>query len=195
LGKLTLSINTNCETMKKSILVILAPGFEEIEAITPIDILRRADIDVTIASLENDLHVRSRGNIIVIAETKLNDVLNKNFDAILLPGGPGTKNLRDDSRVLALVNQFHDEGKLVGAICAAPTVLLDAGLLDGKRYTAHFSVNDELTNIQKQSAVIKDRNIITSQGPGTAPQFGFALVEALINKQAADKIASDICYL
>lgn len=181
--------------MKKSILVILAPGFEEIEAITPIDILRRADIDVTIASLENDLHVRSRGNIIVIAETKLNDVLNKNFDAILLPGGPGTKNLRDDSRVLALVNQFHDEGKLVGAICAAPTVLLDAGLLDGKRYTAHFSVNDELTNIQKQSAVIKDRNIITSQGPGTAPQFGFALVEALINKQAADKIASDICYL
>lgn len=181
--------------MKKTVLVILAPGFEEIEAVTPIDILRRANIEVTIASLENDLHVRSRGNVVVAAEVKLEDVVRKNFDAILLPGGPGTKNLREDDRVLELVNKFFDEGKLIGAICAAPTVLLEAGVLEGKRYTAHFSVENELTEIQKQSAVVKDGNIITSQGPGTAIQFGFALVEALVGKSMADKIAGDMCYL
>lgn len=181
--------------MKKSILVILAPGFEEIEAITPIDILRRANIEVTIASLNDELQVPSRGNVVVVAEVKLKDVIKKNFDAILLPGGPGTKDLREDERVLELVNQFNDSQKIVGAICAAPTVLADAGILEGKRYTAHFSVADELTAIQKESAVVKDGNVITSQGPGTAIQFGLSLVEALVGKSAADKITKDICYL
>ena len=183
------------QTMKKSVLVILAPGFEEIEAITPIDILRRADIEVTVASLENDLLVRSKGNIFVTAEVKLDDVLKKEFDALLLPGGPGTLCLRKDERVLKLVNRFYDEKKPVGAICAAPTVLADAGVLKGKRYTAHFSTEDELTEIQKQSAVVKDGTIITSQGAGTAIQFAFALVETLLEKTVADKIAKDICYL
>ena len=97
--------------MKKSILVILAPGFEEIEAVTPIDILRRGDVEVTIASLEDELQVSGRGKMSVNAEVKLNDVLSKDFDALMLPGGPGTKNLREDARVLKLVNQFNDEKK------------------------------------------------------------------------------------
>ncbi len=180
--------------MKKSILVILAHGFEEMEAIVPIDILRRADIEVTVASLESDLHVRGKNNIVVTAEVAFDDVLKKSFDAILLPGGPGARKLRGDSRLLGLVKQFYKEGKIIGAICIAPTILKEAGILEGKHYTAHFSGQDELLDIDRELPVVRDGNIITSQGPGTTILFAFALVEALTNKSVVEKLSKDICY-
>lgn len=179
--------------MKKSILLILAPGFEEIEAVAPVDILRRAEIDVTLASLEDDLSVRGKQDMVVTAEVKLNDVINKNFDALVLVGGPGAQKLKEDDRVIKLVKKFYDEEKIIGAICSAPTILKKAGILDGKKYAAHFTVKDQLPDIQPLPVVI-DGKIITSPGPATAIPFGLALVEALTEKSTADKIAKDLCY-
>lgn len=179
--------------MKKTILIILAPGFEESEAVIPIDLLRRAEIDVTLASLEDNLLVRSYHNVLVTADTPFKDVTKKNFDALFLPGGPGTKHLKESDSVIKMLQQFHREGKLICAICAAPIVLKKAGLLNDKKYTAHFSVKDELPDIQP-APVIKDGTIITSQGAGTTIPFGLAIIEALTDKSTADRIAKDICY-
>lgn len=180
--------------MKKSVLTILAPGFEEIEAITPIDILRRANVEVTIASLESEQLVCGRSNIFLQADIKLDAVLERDFDALILPGGPGAKRLRKDERVLKLVNELYIKNRLIGAICAAPTVLWDAGILEGKNYTAHFSTKEELKNIQGNKAVVIDGNIITSRGAGTALSFALAIIEILVSKEVADNIERDICY-
>lgn len=180
--------------MKKRILTILAPGFEEIEAITPIDILRRANIEVLIASLDNEKLVAGRNGLSIEANVKLSELLGTNFDGIILPGGPGAKRLRNDERVLKLVKELYANNRMIAAICAAPTVLFDAGILEGKQYTAHFSTKDELQNIQEDQAVVIDKNLITSQGAGTALPFAFAIVEALLGHEIANKIKADICY-
>lgn len=178
----------------KKILVILAPGFEEIETVTPIDILRRSDIKVVIASLEDEKMVRGRNDICIQAEVTLNELSNTDFDGLLLPGGPGAKKLRKSEKVLELVKDFFGKKRLIAAICAAPTVLLEAGILKGKKYTAHFSTKEELPDIQSDKAVVIDQNIITSQGPGTALPFGLSIVEILEGKEVAKKIAENICY-
>lgn len=178
--------------MTKKILTILAPGFEEIEAITPIDIFRRAEFEVTLASLDDEKKVHGRNKICIETSTTLDKAKESDFDVLFLPGGPGAKKLRNDERVLELVKDFNDKNLLIAAICAAPTVLLDAGILAGKKYTAHFSTQEELPNIQKEPVVV-DKNIITSQGPGTALPFALKIVEVLSGKEIAKKIAENIC--
>ncbi len=180
--------------MAKSALIILHKGFEELEAIAPIDILRRGEVEVIVASREESLQVRGRNDIVVKADVGLDTALRKNYDCIVLPGGPGTPKLREDPRVLQAVKRHAAEGRLVSAICAAPTVLKDAGLLEGKRYTAHFSVEKELPAIQAAQAVVRDGQIITSRGAGTATEFGLALLEALVSKEKADAVAQSICH-
>lgn len=181
--------------MKKKILALLANGFEEIETITPIDILRRAEIEVVIASVENEKLVSGRNKISIQAETTLNEIKNTDFDGLFLPGGPGAKILRKDTSVLKLVKDYFEKNRLIAAICAAPTVLFEAGILKGKQYTAHFSTKDELTEIQFDKAVVIDKNIITSQGPGTALPFALSIVEVLEGKDLAKRIIENICYL
>src|SRR4051812_42333741 len=119
-----------------TVLVILAEGFEEIEAITPIDVLRRAGATVTAAALVDGIHTTGRNGITMHADVPLSAVMERDFDCIFLPGGPGVKNLRADPRVRQIVLRHHAAGRWIAAICAAPTVLHDAGLLSGKRYTA-----------------------------------------------------------
>ena len=176
-----------------AVLALLAEGFEEIEAITPIDLLRRAGIDVTLASLSDQRHVTGRSGITLHADAALSEIGGHLFDLLFLPGGPGVKNLRADPRVDATVRAHAVAGKWIAAICAAPTVLNAAGLLDGRRYTAHFSVAGELPHILAEERVVVDGNILTSRGAGTAMDFGLLLIEKLVSADKAREIALSIC--
>lgn len=176
-----------------SVLVPLANGFEEIEAVTPIDLLRRAGAEVTIASLSDDIHATGRSGITAHADTSLAAVEARDFDCVFLPGGPGVKALRADPRVRAIVQRHHAAGRWIAAICAAPTVLHDAGLLANRRYTAHFSVASELPQILADERVVVDGTVITSRGAGTALDFGLTLVEKLFSADKAGEVSSAIC--
>jgi 4-methyl-5(b-hydroxyethyl)-thiazole monophosphate biosynthesis len=180
--------------MNKTALILLVEGFEEIEAICPIDLLRRAEVNCTIASTEDTLLVTGRDGIIVKADVLLESIIDKDFDSIIVPGGPGYKRMRKDDRVMALLKQHAAKGRITGAICAAPTLLSDAGLLNGKRYTSHPSVVDDLQDPVSNQAVVVDGDIITSRGAGTATEFALALVAKLTGKEKAEKIAESICF-
>lgn len=177
-----------------TVLTILPEGFEELEAVAPIDVLRRAGCTVTVAALGPDLHVTGRNAITLRADTSL-DALPADaapFDCLFLPGGPGVAALRASPAVRDLVARHHAAGKLLAAICAAPAVLHDAGLLAGRRYTAHPSVAAELPAILGDERVVRDGHIFTSRGAGTALDFGLALVAALVSPEKAAEIHSAI---
>jgi protein deglycase len=176
-----------------SVLVILADGFEELEALGPVDLLRRAEIEVTTASLSENRHATGRSNITAHADAALSGVQGRLFDLLFLPGGAGVKNLRADPRVRELVLQHHAAGRWLAAICAAPTVLNDCGLLAGKRYTAHFSVANELPAILAGERIVTDGKITTSRGAGTAVEFGLHLVALLTSPAKSAEISKAIC--
>lgn len=177
-----------------SALIVLMDGFEEMEAVAPIDLLRRAGVQVTVASREEFLTVTGRNNITVTAEVFLASVAQPCLDALILPGGPGVSRLRNDPIVLDLVRRYDAAGRLVAAICAAPTVLQTAGILRGRACTGHSSVLRELPNAQAGSPVVEDGNLVTSRGPGTATAFALALVARLTNPAQAAKIAAAIHF-
>ena len=175
------------------ILALLPEGFEELEAVAPIDLLRRAGVEVTVASLGETIHVTGRNGITLHADTTLTAVGDRLFDLLFLPGGPGVKLLRADPRVRATVLAHHAAGRWLAAICAAPTVINDAGLLAGHRYTAHFSVAEELQAILSDERTVTDGRLLTSRGAGTAIEFGLLLVEKLISPEKSCEIAQSIC--
>lgn len=176
-----------------TVLAILAEGFEEIETVAPIDLLRRAGITVTAAALGEGIHVTGRNGMTLHADTILETVRQQTFDCLFLPGGPGVKHLRADPRVRELVLRQHATRRWLAAICAAPTVLHDAGLLASVRYTAHFSVAAELSRLEANQRCVADGHILTSRGAGTALDFGLLLVEKLISPEKAAEIAASIC--
>lgn len=164
------------------VLVPLAQGCEELEAITITDLLVRAGVEVTTAGLDDQPVTASRGTTIV-PDTSIDSVVDETFDLIVLPGGlPGADHLRDDSNIRLLLKNHADRGKYIGAICAAPKALAAAGLLEGKRATAYPGVLEALGNDQIQvrdSAIEVDGKVITSRGPGTAMDFALELIELL----------------
>ncbi len=178
--------------MNKRVLCLLAPGFEEIETVTPIDLLRRAGAEVIVASVSGEPSVTGRSQITLQADAALADVAGQDFDLLLVPGGPGVKALRSDGRPARLAEAFHRSGRLVAAICAGPTVLKDAHLLENKKFTAHFSVSEELPGALAEERVVRDGAILTSRGAGTALDFGLALVRALFGQEKSDEIARSI---
>lgn len=172
------------------ILVLLAIGFEEIEAVTAIDILRRAGIDVVTASLGDRL-VEGAHKICVKADTTLDAVNQAKFDGLVLPGGfPGFVNLGDDDRVLKIIKQMDEGGRYVAAICAAPSVLIKAGILQGRKATVSPSGKAEMAACASYSdeRVVVDGKIITSQSPGTAMEFALKLVEVLAGEGKMEEI-------
>ena len=175
----------------KQTLVTVAPGFEEIETITVIDILRRAEINVVAASTEPGEITGSRG-VKIVPDGLLRNVLNtQDFDMIVLPGGlQGTINLRNDALVKKIILEMYEQGKYIAAICAAPTVLAEVGLVRGKRITSHPSVKKELRDISiyQESRVAMDGQIITSRSPGTAMEFAMKLVDILVGKSKREEI-------
>ena len=177
-----------------TVLTILPEGFEEIEAITPIDLWRRAKITVRIASLGSKLKVTGRNGITVVADQLLSAVAPEAvFDLLFLPGGPGVAHLRASPEVREIIGRQYAAGRDIAAICAAPLVLHDAGLLAGRRYTAHPSAETELTEILADEKVVEDGSLITSRGAGTAMAFGLRTLARLTNETTAQSVAESIC--
>ncbi len=165
------------------ILVPLVEGLEEIEAITIIDVLRRAEIDVITAGLEAR-KIKGSHEVIIEADTIISQIKTEKFDGIVLPGGmPGATNLRDNGEVVEFIKILNNKGKLVAAICAAPIVLEKAGVIKGKQATSYPGFGEEMNSCDyKEKRVVRDGNIITARGPGVALEFALELVAYLVDK-------------
>ncbi len=174
----------------KRVLCILENGFEEIEAIATVDLLRRAGIEVLMAGV-NGIEITGKCDVRILADDLLDNVSGGEFDALFLPGGPAVKALRKLAGLTDQIRKFHSEGKVIAAICAAPLLLHDAGLLEGRTFTSHFSTKDELPT-STGSKIENDGNLLTSRGAGTAVDFGLALVDILRGRSVADEVASSI---
>ncbi len=172
-------------------LLFLATGFEEIETVTIVDVLRRARINVTVAGLKHDV-VEGAHGIKIVPDKTIDDLKIEDFDAIVVPGGnPGYKNLREDYRVIEMIKNAFNSRKLLAAICAAPAVLSDAGVLEGKECTIYPGMENELVKGRgkpNQDNVVVDGNIITSKGPATAIEFALKLAEKLAGKEIAEAV-------
>jgi 4-methyl-5(b-hydroxyethyl)-thiazole monophosphate biosynthesis len=181
--------------MKKKAIVLLANGFEEVEAITPIDYLRRAEIDVTVAALGDNLMVKgSRAGLQVLADTTLSKA-DGHWDAVILPGGmPGAANLAACPKTGALLKEMAAKNRLICAICASPVVVLaPLGLLSGKRFTCYPGMEEKATDgTWSDERVVIDGNIITSRAAGTAGEFSIAIIAALLGKDEGMKIANSV---
>lgn len=177
------------------VLIPLADGCEELEAVTLIDLLRRAGLEVVTAGLHSRGAQGAHG-IGLAADTTLDAVASGEFDLVVLPGGePGATALRDDARVAALLKRHAAAGKWVAAICAAPKALAAAGLLDGKRATSYPGYLDKTPapNMKYvEQPVVIDGKVVTSRGPGTAMEFALTLIEQLLGRAARDKVEAPL---
>jgi len=173
-----------------NVLIPLADGFEEIEALVVVDILRRAEITVVIAGITPGI-ITSARNLAITPDTTLDKVKPDDFDMIVLPGGqPGTDNLNADPLLHAIIRKFNESGKLIGAICAAPIILAADNLLDGKRVTSYPTYSNKLGDcFYDDLPTVLDGNILTSQGPGTAAAFALEIVKLLSGEQTAELIS------
>ncbi|MBQ3696664.1 MAG: DJ-1/PfpI family protein [Spirochaetales bacterium] len=184
--------------MEKRVLVILADGFEEVEALAPIDVLRRSGASVTVAALQyknGTSCVRGAHDVLVGCDALLSDVCTDRFDAIVLPGGmPGAKNLHESQTVTKVILDTFKRGDLVCAICASPAfVLAPTGVLEGKRATCYPGCEAVAPNaVFGKERTVRDGNVITGAGPGTALEFGLLISEALFGKDVSSKIHSDM---
>ena len=180
--------------MKKA-LVLLAPGFEEIEAVTIIDILRRGQVDVTVAGLEKGLITGSH-IISIQPDTHYKNVDEKEFDILILPGGqPGSTHLKNDPLVLEWIRSRFSSGKNLAAICAAPTVFYAAGITENMKITSYPSEASLFTKSRYQTdSVVKDGGVITSRGVGTVIEFALELVAELVGAEVAADIKEKILF-
>jgi 4-methyl-5(b-hydroxyethyl)-thiazole monophosphate biosynthesis len=175
-------------------LVLMAEGFEEIELTSIVDILRRGGVTVTIAGLKDGIITGSRG--MKMQPDVIIDSIKEMYDIMILPGGsPGYINLGGDRRVIDLVKKYNAEGKVIAAICAAPSVLAKAGVLAGKNATIFTGMENELRNSKYvDKPVVEDGNIMTSQGPGTAMEFSLALLKRLTDEKKAEEVRKKLIY-
>lgn len=178
-----------------NVLVPLAQGCEELEAVTLIDLLRRAQITVITAGLSKEVITASRGTRL-LADMTLDEAIKQDYDLIALPGGqPGANNLNADSRIRELLQRTARNGGYVAAICAAPKVLANADLLVGKRATCYpgsMSPQELRGVVQSNDPVVHDGNVITSKGPGTAMDFTLYLIELLTDRATRDKVEAGL---
>ena len=172
----------------KQALVVLADGFEELEAVTVIDVLRRGGVAVTVAGLGAGPR-RGSHDIVLGVDAELDAVEVEGFDALVLPGGmPGARHLRESERVRSLVRRFSRQGKLVAAICAGPTVLEASGILAGRKATSYPGF--ELSSADyRTDDVVEDGQIVTSRGPATALEFALRLTARLVGPEQAEEVA------
>lgn len=165
------------------IYIFLANGFEEIEAITSIDVLRRAELKVQIVGIGSDEIVGAHG-VKITADIREKDICFENIDAIVLPGGmPGTSNLENSDTVLKVINYCNKNKKYIAAICAAPSILGHMGILDGRKFTCFPGFENSAKNgLLSEGSVCKSDNVITAKGPGVSLEFALKLVECLCSK-------------
>ncbi|AFY70842.1 DJ-1 family protein [Thalassoporum mexicanum PCC 7367] len=175
-------------------LVPLAEGVEEIEAITIVDVLRRGEIEVMTTGLDSII-VTGSHQITIMADQILQHIKAHDYDLLVLPGGPGTKTLREDPRIIEIVKDHVAAGKLTAAVCAAPTVLSAAGVLADKRATSFPGTEADMqVGEYVHEAVVVDGKIVTSRGPGTVMAFALKLVELVQGQAIADKLAESMVY-
>ena len=178
--------------MTKTVLVVLAEGFEEMEAVAPIDILRRAGVNVTVASVSGAV-VKGAHGIAVQADVELADTAGRAFDMIVLPGGiPGANNLAASPLLGEMLKKQHGEGRTIAAICAAPAVVLHPlGLLGGQKASCYPSFQQDLDEANRtDERLTVGEKLITAAGPGVAVEFALALVEFLKGREKADELAA-----
>ncbi|MDX8388582.1 MAG: DJ-1/PfpI family protein [Ghiorsea sp.] len=183
--------------MTKRVLVPFTTGVEEIELVAVVDILRRADIEVCLASLD-ELAVTGRSNITIQADVAINTLIGQNWDMLILPGGlPNAHLLRDNQHVKTMVLKLAEQRKHIAAICAAPTALAAYGITKNKRVTSYPSCQKEMLDLQPSSIyvddiVVEDDFLITSRGAGTAVEFALYLVATLCGKTKAEEVRQSI---
>ncbi len=175
------------------VLIVLAQGCEELEAVTVIDLMRRAGITVTVAGLDSNPIKASRG-VRIIPDRSLDSALVQDYEMIVLPGGlPGADHLAADSRLRDRLRSMHEAGRWCAAICAAPRVLHQCGILDGHRATAYPGILEQCGHDQiSTAAVVRDGSVITSRGPGTAMDFALELIEVLAGRSCRDEVDSGL---
>ena len=179
--------------MKKA-LIFLADGFEEMEAVTPLDFMRRAGLDAKFVSLAGTLSVTGSHGVTYRADMLFDEKVASEADMLILPGGlPGAQNLQDNEALGKLLLKFHEEGKFVCAICAAPMVLGGLGLLKGRKATCYPGFEPKLigANVTGEAVEVSD-NVITGKGPGLVMNFGLALVAAIKNDAVAEEVAAGL---
>lgn len=171
------------------VLVPLADGCEELEAVTIIDLLRRGGVEVVTAGLKPGIVVAAHG-VQLLPDVTLDVALQDDYDMVVLPGGmPGATHLKDDARIIELLKKMAAAGKYTAAICAAPMVLAEAGVLDGKRATSYPGTLDGLPGVTiVDTTVVQDGKVLTSRGPGTAMDFALALVETLTGAENRHRV-------
>lgn len=179
------------------VFIFLADGFEEIEGLTVVDLLRRADIEISMVSITDKKEITGSHNIKIMADELFEEADYKDAAMLVLPGGmPGTNHLANHQGLVALLKQFNEEGRSISAICAAPSVLGINGILKGKRATSYPGYEDKLAGATATGKKTEwDGNIITGKGMGTSIDFSLCIIEKLKDKAAADKIAAAIQYI
>lgn len=180
--------------MSKIVYVFLAEGFEEIEALTSIDLLRRAGITTITVAVGDSLEIRGAHHVPVIADIPLAKIDELQADGIVLPGGlPGVTNLASSTKLLEVVEQAYKAGKVVGAICAAPSILGSLGILDGREATCYPSFESQLTGYKPtDKKVVVSDNIVTARSAGVSKEFALALITLLLDKETADSVHAAI---
>jgi len=181
------------------VAVFIADGSEEAEAITPVDLLRRAKVDVDVVSVMPTLEIEASRNVKITADKLISDIIFDDYDLLVLPGGVrGTNNLNACEELKKNLVRFNDQGKGIAAICAAPTVFAGLGLLKGKTSTCNPGFWEELraggANVIEDSKVVVNGNIITSQAMGTSVDFGLALVGYLCGEDAREELRKNIRF-
>jgi 4-methyl-5(b-hydroxyethyl)-thiazole monophosphate biosynthesis len=180
--------------MSSRVLYMFHDGMEDIEAVAPLDLLRRAECEVLTVSVSTQRQVITKCDVPMMADECLRHPINSDdYDAIVIPGGPGIHPLRTHGYLSNLIDVMYQEHKWIAAICAAPLLLKDQGLLDGRDYTSHPTTAEELPDRIENQAVVVDGCVITSQGAGTAVEFGLKLVEIFVSREKAAELATAIC--
>lgn len=178
--------------MTKKVALFIENGSEELEFIAPLDIMRRANLEVDLISANNEDYITSSHNVKIIADKKINEVNNiLDYDAIVIPGGmPGSTLLRDNKKIIEFYQTMYNSGRLVAAICAAPIVLSAAGITDDKEVTSYPGFDKEINykNYNSDKAVVIDKNVITAQGPAVAILFGYEIVNYLLQDNTAEDV-------
>lgn len=178
--------------MTKKVALFIENGSEELEFIAPLDIMRRANLEVDLISANNEDFITSSHNVKIIADKKINEVNNiLDYDAIVIPGGmPGSTLLRDNKKIIEFYQTMYNSGKLVAAICAAPIVLSAAGITNDKEVTSYPGFDKEINykNYNSGKAVVIDKNVITAQGPAVAILFGYEIVNYLLQDNTVEDV-------
>ena len=175
-------------------LVIIVEKVEELEATAPIDILRRAGVEVTVASASGQCLVKGRNGIRLQADTLLENAGQQSYDLLVVPGGPGHKELLGNESVLEMLAAQKAKGGFIGSICAGPVVLKKAGILEGRKFTSFPATSEELPGREADLPVVVDGPLVTSQGAGTVILFALSLVEVLLGADKRQEIAASICH-